>query len=102
MGGTSDAQWTSGTWEHRPEHLMAYLQPHTPLRLNLHNNEVCTSIQLFNNPSLQDGLVLGTKGYAVVDQRRRLIPPCDESPTIELTISKSPTIVAADRHPDWG
>lgn len=110
--------------ERRPHHLMALLQPHTPLGLNNHNNlhlnqmypsirildnklhtplglsnhnnlhlkQMYPSIQLLDSPSPEDGLVqgTGTKGYVLVDQRRKLIPPCDD-PTLKVLQIDDPT-----------
>lgn len=77
--------------ERRPHHLMALHKRHTPLGRNNHNdlhlNRVYPSIRILDSPSPQDGLVLGTKEYAVVDRRRRLIPPCDDPTHKDLQIA---------------
>ena len=77
--------------ERRPQHLMALHKHHTPLGLNNHNdlrlNRVHPSIRILDNLSPQDGLVLITNKYAVIDRRRRLIPPCGDLTHKDLPIA---------------
>lgn len=79
--------------ERRPQHHMALHRRHTPLGLNSHNdlslnlNRVYPTIPLLDNPLPQDGLVLGTNKYVVVDRRRRLITPCDDPTHKDLQIA---------------